>query len=326
MLYDLRRDYLALGYTERQVKEFDFDETIDALAEAMRALGHQVEQIGSALALAPRLVAGDRWDLVFNIAEGLHGRSREAHAPAMLEMYGIGYTFSDPLVCALTLDKAMAKRVVHSAGVPTPQFHVVESEDDLRDVNLPYPMFAKPVAEGTGKGIDGQSRIASPNQLREVCRRLLAEFAQPVLVEEYLPGREFTTGILGCGRSARVVGTMEVRPAPWAPTTDYSSEMKERSEELVQYSPMEPGEGRGELEALALEAYRMLQMRDAGRLDFRMDRSGKPAFLEANPLPGLHPTHSDLPMIATQEGMSFVELIGEIVGSAARRLGLGTGA
>jgi D-alanine-D-alanine ligase len=321
LIYDLRNDYLAEGYGEEQVAEFDSEETIGALADAIGALGHTVDRVGNGRALARRLADGARWDVAFSIAEGLYGRSREAQVPALLEMFGVPYAFSDPLVCALTLDKGMAKRVVSAAGVPTPAFAVVEEESDAASVGLPFPVFAKPVAEGTGKGIDGNSRIDSPERLQEVCRQLLARFGQPVLVEEYLPGREFTTGILGTGRAARVLGTMEVRAVPGAPTADYSYEMKERCEELVQYLPMEQGESRRGVERLALEAYRTLQLRDAGRVDVRLDRAGRPAFLEVNPLPGLHPTHSDLPMIATQEGMSFVELIGEIIGSALDRVG-----
>ena len=325
MVYDLRREYLAMGYSEEEVTEFDSDETIDALAGAIEALGHDVDRVGHGRALAGRLAGGDRWDLVFNVAEGLRGRSREAFVPALLELYEIEYTFSDPLVCALTLDKAMAKRVVSSAGLPTPQFCLVAEEDDLQQIDLAYPVFAKPVAEGTGKGIDGSSRIDSAGRLRDACLRLLARYGQPVIVEEYLPGREFTTGILGTGRAARVLGTMEVRARPGAPDGDYSREMKERCEEFVDYLPMECGRLRDELEVLALATYRTLELRDAGRLDFRLDRDGRPAFLEANPLPGLHPTHSDLPMIATQQGMSFVELIAQIIAGAAARLGLGGG-
>jgi D-alanine-D-alanine ligase len=326
MVYDLRREYLAMGYSEEEVTEFDSDETIDALAGAIGALGHEVARVGHGRALVGRLAAGERWDLVFNVAEGLRGRGREAFVPALLELYEIAYTFSDPLVCALTLDKAMAKRVLSSVGVPTPRFCLVAGEEDLPGVDLAYPVFAKPVAEGTGKGIDGSSRIGSPDGLRDVCLRLLMRYEQPVIVEEYLPGREFTTGVLGTGRSARVLGTMEVRPRSGAPEGDYSREMKERCEEFVDYVPMERGALREELEAVALDAYRALELRDAGRLDFRLDGGGRPAFLEANPLPGLHPTHSDLPMVATQEGMSFVELVGEIVDSAAARSALVSGA
>ncbi|NLW50846.1 MAG: D-alanine--D-alanine ligase [Candidatus Brocadiaceae bacterium] len=325
LVYDLRSDYLAMGWSEEEVAEFDSDETIDALADALTALGHDVERVGHARALVRRLCDGRRWDLVFNIAEGRHGRCREAVVPALLELYEVPCTFSDPLVCAMTLDKAVAKRVVASAGLATPRFHVVAGEDDLPDVDLAYPLFAKPLAEGTGKGIDGSSRIETRERLEQVCRRLLARYRQPVIVEEYLPGREFTTGILGTGRDARILGTMEVCIRPDAPESDYSREMKERCKEFVDYRPLEASALRDELEALALGAYRVLEVRDAGRLDFRLDSRGRPAFLEANPLPGLHPTHSDLPMIATQEGMSFVRLIGEIVESATTRVGSGAG-
>jgi D-alanine-D-alanine ligase len=320
MVYDLRATYLAEGYSEEQVGEFDSESTIEELEKAVLSLGHSPRRIGHGRELCRRLVAGERWDLVLNVAEGLWGRSREAQVPCLLEMFGVPYTFSDPLVCAVTLDKAVAKRIVESAGLATPQFRLVESERDLASVDLALPLFAKPVAEGTGKGVDHRSRITSRDALEATCRDLLARFAQPVLVEEYLPGREFTTGLLGTGREARVLGSMEVRIKPTAPAADYSYEVKERCEEFVEYLPMERGALRREVEALALASYRALECRDAGRVDIRLDAQGRPAFLEVNPLPGLHPSHSDLPMIATQEGMAYPELIGSIIDSAARRI------
>lgn len=320
LVYDLRNAYLAEGFSPDDVAEFDSVATIDALAGALRALGYRVDRIGHGRRLAERLVQGDRWDLVFTIAEGLRGRSREAQVPALLELYDVPYTFSDPLVCALTLDKALTKQLVRAAGIPTPPFHVVRSTADISRVRLPGTLFAKPIAEGTGKGVDARSCVRSRRALGAVCRRLLRRYAQPVLVEEYLPGREFTTAVLGTGNDARVLGTMELAIRPDARTRDYSYEVKERCETLVHYFPMPPGPLRRTVEDLALRAYRALQCRDAGRLDFRLDRRGRPAFLELNPLPGLHPTHSDLPMIATQQGMSYRELIGTIVRSAVRRL------
>jgi len=323
LVYDLRKDYLAEGYSAEQVAEFDAEETIDAIEAALRSLGHATQRIGNARALCAALVAGRRWPLVFNVAEGLAGRSREAQVPCLLELYGVGYTFSDPLVCAATLDKSIAKRLIRNAGLPTPKFHVVREEADIAAADLVFPLFAKPVAEGTGKGITGQSRLESPEQLAEVCRDLLRRFAQPVLVEEFLPGREFTVGVLGTGAEARVLGTMEIAVRPQVESAIYSYETKERCEQWVSYARAAPGPLRRKVEELALESYRALECRDAGRVDIRGDRRGRPAFMEVNPLPGLHPTHSDLPMIATQEGMSYAELLGAIVGSAACRLGIG---
>ena len=319
MVYDLRKDYLAEGYSEEEVAEFDSEETIAALEGALRELGHRPERIGHARALCGQLAAGRRWDLVFNVAEGLRGRSREAQAPCLLEMFDVPYTFSDPLVCALTLDKAMTKRVIGSAGLATPSFAVVRRAEEIAEVTLELPLFAKPVAEGTGKGISDRSVVETPAELRDVCTWLLERFRQPVLVEEYLPGREFTTAVLGTGERARVLGTMEIVVRPGGGKAVYSYEKKERCEELIEYKPVERGALRGEAEALALAAYRALECRDAGRVDVRCDGRGRPGFVEINPLPGLHPTHSDLPMIATQEGVSYVELIGYIVQSARQR-------
>jgi D-alanine-D-alanine ligase len=319
LVYDLRDDYLAQGFSEEDVAEFDSAGTITALEQALQALGYTVQRIGSGLALAGQLAAGRRWDLVFNFAEGLYGRSREAQVPALLEMYGIPYTFSDPLVCALTLDKAMTKRVIQSAGLHTPGFCVVRSSEEIPSVDLPLPLFAKPLAEGTGKGVDERSRIESAADLGRVCVRLLEKFRQPVLVEEYLPGREFTTALLGTGRDARVLGTMEIAIRRGAPAADYSYVVKELCEQWVDYFPMPKGALREEVEQLALRAYQVLECRDTGRVDTRLDARGRPAFIEINPLPGLHPTHSDLPMIATQEGMAYEELIRRIVESAFAR-------
>lgn len=319
LVYDLRDDYIAEGYTEEEVAEFDSASTINALEQTLRALGHTTERIGNGMALARQLACGKRWDLVFSIAEGLYGRSREAQVPALLEMYGVLYTFSDPLVCAMTLDKAMTKRVIQSAGLHTPRFAVVTSPDEAASVDLGFPLFAKPLAEGTGKGVDEHSRVDSPEALKKVCTRLLERFHQPVLVEEYLPGREFTTAVLGTGADARVLGTMEFTIREGAPATDYSYEVKELCEQFVHYFPMPHGDLRDQVEDLALRAYRVLECRDTGRIDIRLDAQGRPAFIEINPLPGLHPTHSDLPMIATQEGMAYETLLGRIVQSALSR-------
>jgi D-alanine-D-alanine ligase len=264
--------------------------------------------------------------LVFNVAEGVSGRSREAQVPCVLEAFGVGYTFSDPLVCAATLDKAVAKRLVHAAGVPTPRFHVVRKSADSRSCSLEYPLFAKPLAEGTGKGVTDRSRIDSPRELVSVCGDLLNRFGQPVLVEEYLPGREFTVAVLGNGSSARALGGMEIEILSRRDGGIYSQESKEKCEELVRYSAVLPGPLRSELEDLALRSYVALECRDAARVDIRCDRNGRPCFMEVNPLPGLHPTHSDLPMIATNEGVTYAELIGTIIANALGRLEQGDSA
>jgi D-alanine-D-alanine ligase len=218
------------------------------------------------------------------------------------------------------LDKGFAKRLVRDFGIPTAKFKVIDDIQELCHISLEYPLFAKPVAEGTGKGINHNSVIESDAQLMEVCEYLLARFAQPVLIEEFLSGREFTVGVLGNGDRAYVLGIMEIQVPQDSKANIYSYNAKEQCEKLVNYVPYRKGSLYRQIEQLALKSYRALRCSDAARVDIRCDNKGIPCFLEINPLPGLHPTHSDLSMIATQEGMSYTELIGEIIQSALSRL------
>ncbi len=317
--YDLRDDYLALGLGEEETAEFDRVETIDAIDRALRDLGYATDRIGNVRSLNARLASGDRWDLVFNIAEGLQGYGREAQVPALLDAFRVPYTFSDPLCLALTLHKGMAKHVVRDAGIPTPDFAVVKAYRDIAKVDLPFPLFAKPVAEGTGKGITAASKLSSRDELFSQCARLLSEYRQPVLVEAYLPGREFTVGIVGTDDEARAVGIMEVILKHGAERHAYSYLNKKRFEELVEYRPVVGEEAEQAME-IALAAWRVLECRDGGRLDLRADAKGRSHFLEVNPLPGLHPESSDLPILCTMSGTSYLELIGWIMESARRRV------
>jgi D-alanine-D-alanine ligase len=319
LTYDLRDDYLAQGFGEEETAEFDRVETIEAIEEALRELGHATDRIGNVAALVSRLAGGDRWDLVFNIAEGLRGFAREAQVPALLDAFSIPSVFSDPLVLALTLHKGMTKRVIRDLGLPTPDFAVVEDESEIDAVDLPFPLFAKPVAEGTGKGIGRSSKIRSREQLQAVCQKLLVTFEQPVLVERFLPGREFTVGVIGTGREAEAVATMEVRLRPRAEGEAYSYVNKKRFEEFVEYIPLDHNEAR-EAERLAVAAWRGLGCRDGGRVDLREDENGRVQFLEVNPLAGLNPKESDLPILCRQVGIPYLELIRRIIESALCRV------
>jgi D-alanine-D-alanine ligase len=320
LTYDLKDDYLALGFSEHAVAEFDSTVTIDAIAGALASLGHSVDRIGHVRALAARLVAGDRWDLVFNIAEGVAGFGRESQVPALLEAYGVPYTFSDPLVCALTLHKGMAKHVARGCGVPTPDFALVAMPEDAAAVSLPMPLFVKPAGEGSSKGVTEKSLVHSHAELRSVCAELLAEFRQPVLVESYLSGREFTVGILGAGAGARALATLEVALRAGADEGVYSYRNKSNWRQLVEYKLLDAGAMRREVEAVALATWRCLGCRDAGRVDVRLDGHGRPQMLEVNPLAGLTPDHSDLPIMAALSGMDYPTLIGEILRCTMARL------
>ena len=317
--YDLRDDYLAAGFGEEETAEFDRVDTIQAIQQTLNELGYETDRIGNIKHLTTRLATGDRWDMVFNIAEGLTGFGREAQVPALLDAYNIPYTFSDPLVLCITLHKAMAKRIVRQAGVPTPDFFMVEEIADLEAIDLPFPLFAKPVAEGTGKGITPSSKIMTRNDLISMCTRYLLTYNQPVLIETFLPGREFTVGILGTGKNAHAIGVMEVILQEAADPGVYSYRNKEQCEELVEYRLVDDStaEKAGEV---ALAAWRGIGCRDAGRVDIRVDTDGIPNFMEVNPLAGIHPQHSDLCIIAGMVGMSYTSLIEAIMRSAISRV------
>ncbi len=322
LTYDLRQDYLAEGYSEEETAEFDRPDTIESIESALQDLGYQTDRIGSGKRLIDRLTRGERWDLVFNIAEGLHGTAREAQVPAILDLFQIPYTFSDPLTMTMALHKNLAKTIVRQAGILTPDFTLVERMEDVDKVDLPLPWFVKPAAEGTSKGISADSKIENRQALRQACETLLRQFHQPVMVETYLPGREFTVGLAGSGRRAEVLGTLEVILHPHAEAGVYSYRNKEECEDLVYYKLVRPEKDKQvrESEEIALAVWRMLGCRDAGRVDLRCDAQGRPNFIEANPLPGLHPRHSDLPILCTSLGIPYVSLIERIIQSAFQRI------
>lgn len=324
LTYDLRSDYLEMGFTEEETAEFDSNETIDALEGTLKGPGHEVVRIGNIYELVRRLAANERWDLVFNICEGLCLRNREAQVPALLEAYNIPYTFSDPLTLSLCLDKAMAKRVVRDAGISTPEFFTVTSGKDLQaetiGKNMVFPVFVKPVAEGTGKGVTFSSIVHDKNELEKQCIKLLSKYNQPVLVERYLHGREFTVGILGTDETARVIGVMEVKLLKNAEPAVYSFMNKELCEDRIKYTLLKEKNLADEASDISLKAYKVLGCRDAGRVDLRADEEGKIYFLEMNPLAGLHPTHSDLPILCGKAGVTYRELISEIINSALERI------
>ena len=316
--YDLRTDYLAAGHSLEDTAEFDSVETIAAIERALQRMGHETEHIGHVGRLRTRLADGARWGMVFNIAEGLRGADREARVPALLEGCGVPYTFSDARVLTAGLHKGMSKRLARNAGVRTADFEVVASQQDAEQCGLPMPLFVKPVAEGSSKGIAAANVVASRRALVRRCGELLARYRQPVLVETYLPGREFTVGIVGTGGRAEVLGVMEVLCGDGAEPGGYSYVNKVSFQTCVQYE-LATDETARRAGAMALRVWRYLGCRDAGRVDLRCDTNGEPHFLEVNPLAGLHPRHSDLPILCRLAGVGFEGLIDLIVASARLR-------
>ncbi|HTM55312.1 MAG TPA: hypothetical protein VL175_14865 [Pirellulales bacterium] len=308
-------------------EEFDSPETIEAIAEAIASLGHEVELLGYGEALLRRLLDGPRPDLVWNFAEG-HGsaRSREARVPAVLEMLDVPYTGSDPLTLAVTLDKDCAKRLVGAAGVATPRWAVYEGDwPPVRALvaSLPRPVFVKPCYEGSSKGILGSSLIEDLATLEHSLAELHEAYQQPILVEEFIDGDELTVGVIG-NRSPEVLGIMRVLPrdksqAPFV----YSLDMKRDWQRRVRYecpAKLKPADTEA-VRAAALACWRALGCRDITRIDFRL-RDGVPYFLETNPLPGLSPLSGDLVILSRQVGIEYRDLIARILQATCERLSL----
>jgi D-alanine-D-alanine ligase len=315
--FDLRSWYLAQGFTWEETAEFDKEETIEGIEHALAELGFQTERIGNIFNLVDALASGKRWDLVFNISEGLYGPSRESVVPALLDQYRIPYVFSNAEVLGIALNKHLAKQVVTKAGVAVAAGCVVNRPDEAGNITFGYPMFVKPLYEGTGKGINEKSRVTDPADLRIAVEHILKNHHQPALVEEFLPGREFTVGMVGSGATAKVIGGMEV----FSQGAVYSLEVKEKYEELAHYKPLDE-KMLNLCSEVALKAWNALGATDGGRIDLRFNRDGQLCFIEANPLAGLNLFHSDLPLLARMHNIPFTRLIGMIMESALTRLNL----
>ena len=312
-------------------EEFDSQETVEAIAAAIRMLGHQTVLIGGGREFLDR-VRYDPPDLVWNIAEGTGGRCRESHIPAICEFLDIPCTHSDPLTLAMTLDKAVAKRMVSSAGVATPEFVVIRNEEEIGETKFPAPpLFVKPLDEGSSKGIRNDSICRRIMEAEERVRWLLATYKRPVLVEQFISGREITVAVIGNDRGVGkagyldVFGILEVIPRGGKnPEFVYSLEVKRNFANLVEYvtPPPAPKPQIRRIEDAALLVFRTLECRDIARIDFRLAENGTPFFLEANPLPGMSPATGDVPILARLLGIPYTDLIGKILSAAVARLGL----
>ncbi len=300
--------------------EYDGPSTIAAIREAIASHGHDIVELEASPEL-PSILAASGVDVVFNIAEGIRGRNREAQVPAILELLDIPYTGSDPAALSLALDKALAKRLVRQAGIPTPEWVLMVTGKERLPKGLSFPAIVKPVAEGSSKGVFRTSVVETEHELREIAREIANKYKQAALVETYLSGREFTVGLLG-ERRPRSLPAMEiafVNPDNRRPV--YSFEHKQDwSKELRYDTPaaVDPTLGR-ELERVAKGVFTALGCRDVARVDMRLDNNGRVNFMECNPLPGLMPGWSDLCLIAQSAGISYRSLIGEILAPAIRR-------
>jgi D-alanine-D-alanine ligase len=309
--------------------EWDSIETIDAVAGALSEIAEVIRL--EADEDFPEKLKEARPDIVFNIAEGRYGVNREAHVPAICEFYGIPYSGSDPLTLSVCLDKAKTKETLAYHRVRTAKFAVVSSLIDLPSARkLSFPLFAKPIHEGSSKGITEKNFCRSWSELEAQTEFLLETYRQPVIVEEYLPGAEFTCAVLGNGNEARVLPLvgMNFASLPDGALPIYGFEAKwiwdrpERPLQMFDCPAKIDHQLTQAIENVTLEAYRVLGCRDWSRIDVRLDAAGQPNVVEVNPLPGILPDPADnscFPKAARAAGMNYNELIQSCLRFAAER-------
>ncbi len=311
--------------------EWDDKETIEAVCSALRER-HEVIPVEAGPEAYEKLKRS-RPDIVFNIAEGAFGPCREGQIPSILEYLNIPYTASDPLTLNLCLDKARAKEILAYHGLPTARFRVVATKNFSFN-SLHYPLVVKPLYEGSSIGICDNSLVATRQEMRERVSWVLDRYSEPALVEEYLPGREFTVAVIGNGAEARVLPIVEIKfeSLPHGVNPIYSFEAKwiwdntDKPLEIFECPAKLSAELQADIERICLEAYRVLRCRDWCRIDVRLDSSNRPHILELNPLPGILPRpeqNSCLPKAARAAGMSYSSLINTVLDIACKRYGMG---
>lgn len=320
--------------------EFDRMETIQAIRSAIESDGH-VTSFLQADATLPERLKRFYPDICFNIAEGTGGDAREAQVPALLEMLHVPYTASRVLANALALDKTMTKRIWRDAGLPTASFQEFVTGDEPLSKHLTFPLFVKPAREGTGMGMDGDSIVYDEQQLRKRVRWVVKTYHQPALVEDYLPGREFTVGVLGRADAARyslrpdlydadgfhrfpileVEASGSITPGVYGNLAKTLHDGDAGIPDFICPADVDP-ELAHKLQDLAIRGHLAVGAVDVSRLDIRLDAAGEPRLIEINSLPGLSPGFSDLCVIAEAEGVTYQELILEILYLGASRFGL----
>ena len=304
--------------------EFDSPETIEAIRQVLLRHGVPAVTIEADEDLAENLKR-HKIEFAFNLAEGKYGRDREAQVPGILGLLNIPYMGSDATAMGISLDKDLCKRLAASFGIRVPKGVVIRPADDAceKTENLTYPLILKPNAEGSGRGIFDRSIAEDPAELKRLLTSCFQVYDGDMLAEEYLPGREFTVGLLGNGPEVHVFRPMEV--CYHEPTEDsyyvYSYRIKKDFRNYVHYEcPAKiPAECEREMMAAAREVFLALGCRDVSRVDFRMNGAGEPCFLELNPLPGLAPDYSDYPMTAESEGYSYDDIVFAVYEAALKR-------
>jgi D-alanine-D-alanine ligase len=319
LTYNLKKNELSNNYDDEA--EFDDIETVNGIKDSLEKYGCNVillEATGEII----KKIQDEKIDIVFNFAEGLKGRGREAQIPALFNMLGIPFTGSDETTLGVGLDKALSKRVVSSVGVKTPKFQLFFNGKEKLKKTLDFPLIVKPNAQGSSKGIIDKSVAKSEEELFELVNRIIDNYKEPVLVEEYIEGREFTVGLIGNGDDVEVLPIMEISFDKSNDTGFYSYNVKKDSETKTNFTCPANLTKKEEktIKNFALKIYKVLECKDVARIDLRVsNKDNQPYFIEINPLPGLIDGFSDLTLIWKSMGNNYEDLIRRILNEALKR-------
>jgi len=321
LTYNLKKGIISEA--EDMEAEYDSIETVMAIKNALEQAGCRVELLEADTGIFEKL-SSVKVDLVFNIAEGICGRGREAQIPAILNFFKIPFVGSDETTLCIALDKALAKRLLSSYKIKTPRYQVVYDRNDKLDRRLRFPLIIKPNAEGSSKGISDMSVVDDMDQLRKMMDRNFSLYNEPLLIEEYIEGREFTVGIVGNGEDMTVFAPMEIVYKNKSSRNIYSFNVKKNYKEYVEYvcPPQIKPEISKKIMDCSAKIYKLLGCRDFSRIDFRLSDADELFFIEINPLPGLAPGYSDFPMLAEFCGVDYNAIIRRILESALKRYGM----
>jgi D-alanine-D-alanine ligase len=323
LTFDLKTDYEFKEDDPPDANaEFDHPSTIGVIASAIETCGFKVKKIGNASNLLEKIDHLDV-DIVFNLSEGLFGRNRESQVPILLEMAGIPFVGADALTLSVTLDKIMAKKIFIAEGIPTPKFFEIKTPESLLNTNhFKFPLIVNPRFEGSSKGLTDNSRVENKEDLKTQVEHVVNTYTQPALIEEFISGQEFTVAIVG-NEPAEVMPIVQIKiDGRYKLKDKFYTFARIQSDRLEYICPARINSDlKKKLSELALRTYNVVECRDFGRVDFRVDSKGNVYVLEINPLPSLS-TEDVFMLIAKGISISYEEMIGKILSCAIKRYNL----
>lgn len=315
--YDLKNDYAKIAYNHPNIEIFDDEETISGIEIILHNLGYEVQRVGNINNLVKYISRGQRWDIVFNICRGSYTFKGQLQVPALLEAFNIPYVFSDSYTIILSSNKALIKQIVNTFDIKTPNFIVIDNEKLINNIPLSFPVIVKPLFGCNSIGINSNSKCENEKEMINAFKKIYSEITKEIIVEEFLDGREFITGIVGFGEQTECIGTIEIVFNNLKDNNIYTLNAK-KDLKYISFKIPEIQISQ-KCEKLALTIWKKLNCKDGGTIKFRTNEKGELYFLDINLIPALHPTKSEFSFLAKFKGFDFMTLMEKIMNSAIKR-------